>query len=1245
MLVFISALNQHMVFLNDEKKYKFLTIKIHFENEFIIINNQKILMQHEKSITYSHEDITYFICFSIYHKNYQKYVRYKLPHHYLTIGNKIDYDICIQDKNLNNPIIFDLIEKKYEYKNSHVNYYDGKVFEIINLRFTIHDDFIMINQPQNIFINLPKYDKFIKYQKPNFQDLNLYKSRFKSYSSLKPLKITLDKPDNIPTYEPMPLALLLIPSILMSCASLINGILMTYNALLNQRKIIEIIPMLIMPLCMVLSSCLVIPLQRRFEKNRHLKKISKRNNNFRKMLNDKVEIINEYKNTYIKNIEERFYVFSTLYNKAKDSDNILWSKTSNNDDFLKIMLGKGIYDIEIKYNDIKIEQEDSLYSIYSEFIYNLTKIETYYLFDLKKYKVLALVNEDNLLEYIILQLVVYFHPDDLKLCIICTKDYLNKHNYLRFIPHLNHQNKRCLICNQDNLKKIKDLEDSNNTVIINCNSNLKINVPNLVINVYDYLNDVDNYNEAIITKDKLIFKDKTFQEYIYNQANLNLEQLFLKINNIYQKDNKIKEEIGIFDLLSINTLDDIDIQNNWENNQTYEGISQIVGFENNDKPIILDLATSKQGPHGIIAGSTGSGKSELIISYFMALCSKYHPSQLQLMIIDFKGGGLIQAFSNRSYHIPHLVQTMTNLNKTEIKRCLINLHNECQKRQRYFKRMANILNMTSMDIDKYQQYHDQQNELPYLAHLIIIVDEFAELKQKYFDFISQLISISRIGRSLGIHLILATQKPKGVVDEQIFANSHFIICLKMQNKEDSMEMLNNDLAYKLKQAGEFILSYDDIQIHGKGGYGLLPYDYSFNKNKVQILDEMKNIIKEKAFNNTKTKTQLEYIANKICSAKLDNEINPLYNNPLKLISSEEIIYYRQKGILLGVIDDFYMNKQYYLYHNKKPLLAIIASKIKQQEFIEMYMYNLLRIKNPYQLEVYIIDDGMIINDLYIKSLWFEFINTEEEINYFFEKILKNKKEKMIIFTNINRFCTNYENKIMQIYDMLANYELYNLRILFINNSSNTINSKILNLMSERISIDIKEKNELFNIFSTNKADELDLDNTYGLYFNKHVLPFININIDNFEKDRLFKEIRYSKQHKIKTMPNRLLLTKIIKGCLLIGKSYKDLENIIISNYPLLVLASNPHCLNKFENLCLKQNILFSKDLNMKAKVYIINAQEYQRLNDTKYYPYRLWIGPGFKNQYIFNLMIKEDLNINQGILEFQGNFERIKICQ
>ena len=118
-----------------------------------------------------------------------------------------------------------------------------------------------------------------------------------------------------------------------------------------------------------------------------------------------------------------------------------------------------------------------------------------------------------------------------------------------------------------------------------------------------------------------------------------------------------------------------------------------------------------------------------------------------------------------------------------------------QKRQRLFSEAG------VNHIDKYiKKYKSGEVNIP-IPHLVLIVDEFAELRAEQPDFMKELISASRIGRSLGVHLILATQKPHGQVDDQIWSNSRFKLCLKVQNQDDSNEVLKSPLAAEIKEPG------------------------------------------------------------------------------------------------------------------------------------------------------------------------------------------------------------------------------------------------------------------------------------------------------------------------------------------------------------------------------------------------------------------------------------------------------------
>ena len=176
-----------------------------------------------------------------------------------------------------------------------------------------------------------------------------------------------------------------------------------------------------------------------------------------------------------------------------------------------------------------------------------------------------------------------------------------------------------------------------------------------------------------------------------------------------------------------------------------------------------------------VTGGVGAGKSEILQTYILSMATLYHPHEVGFVIIDFKGGGMVNQFRE----LPHLLGAITNIDGKEIDRSLKSIKAELQKRQRLFAE-AEVNH-----IDKYIKKFKSGEVAEPLPHLIIIVDEFAELKAEQPEFMKELISAARIGRSLGVHLILATQKPAGQVDDQIWSNSKFKLCLKVQGPEDS----------------------------------------------------------------------------------------------------------------------------------------------------------------------------------------------------------------------------------------------------------------------------------------------------------------------------------------------------------------------------------------------------------------------------------------------------------------------------
>lgn len=266
-------------------------------------------------------------------------------------------------------------------------------------------------------------------------------------------------------------------------------------------------------------------------------------------------------------------------------------------------------------------------------------------------------------------------------------------------------------------------------------------------------------------------------------------------------ESTLTKNISMFEMMNIIAVDDINLEARWKKAQVYKTMAAPIGVSKSGT-ICLDLHDKAHGPHGLVAGTTGSGKSEVLQTYILSMSTLYHPYEVAFVIIDFKGGGMVNQFRN----LPHLLGAITNIDGKEIDRSLKSIKAELQKRQRLFAE-ADVNH-----IDKYiKKYKAGEVEIP-LPHLILIVDEFAELKAEQPEFMKELISAARIGRSLGVHLILATQKPSGQVNEQIWSNSRFKLCLKVQSKEDSNEVLKSPLAAEIKEPGRAYLQVGNNEV-------------------------------------------------------------------------------------------------------------------------------------------------------------------------------------------------------------------------------------------------------------------------------------------------------------------------------------------------------------------------------------------------------------------------------------------------
>lgn len=242
----------------------------------------------------------------------------------------------------------------------------------------------------------------------------------------------------------------------------------------------------------------------------------------------------------------------------------------------------------------------------------------------------------------------------------------------------------------------------------------------------------------------------------------------------------------------VDTVEELGILERWESSEPYKTLAAPIGIMDGGKVFSLDIRSGEHshGPHGLLAGTTGSGKSEFLQTWILSMAVNYHPHDVNFVIIDYKGGGM----SDLMEPLPHVVGKITNIDRN-ISRSLVSLKSELKRRQELFAQCG------VNNIDKYQKAYQSGEVKERLPHLIIVTDEFAEMKKEEPEFMTELNSIATVGRSLGIHLLLATQRPAGVVTDQINSNSRFRICMKVQDVADSREMIKRPDAARITQSG------------------------------------------------------------------------------------------------------------------------------------------------------------------------------------------------------------------------------------------------------------------------------------------------------------------------------------------------------------------------------------------------------------------------------------------------------------
>ena len=281
----------------------------------------------------------------------------------------------------------------------------------------------------------------------------------------------------------------------------------------------------------------------------------------------------------------------------------------------------------------------------------------------------------------------------------------------------------------------------------------------------------------------------------------------------------------------IDTVDKITVKENWEHSmrpENSEWLSVPIGLVSlrEVRNLVFSAKEGGDGVHGMIAGTTGSGKSELLLTLIAGLAIKYDPRIVNFVLVDFKGGAAFEPFKK----LPHCVDILTNLEANAVSRMFVAIQAVMEQRA------AILARSNAKDLVDYRKKIiprlKPDDPLPHtFPHLFIIVDEFAEMIVQNPDYKAQFESVTRLGRAFGVSLLLATQRPAGVVTDQMRSNMKFRVCLRVETGEDSKELLSRpDAAFLPNMGGRGYIQVGNdiltaIQVARAGG------DYSDERSE------------------------------------------------------------------------------------------------------------------------------------------------------------------------------------------------------------------------------------------------------------------------------------------------------------------------------------------------------------------------------------------------------------------------------
>ena len=599
-------------------------------------------------------------------------------------------------------------------------------------------------------------------------------------------------------------------------------------------------------------------------------------------------------------------------------------------------------------------------------------------------------------------------------------------------------------------------------------------------------------------------------------------------------DGDMTKNISLFELLGILSVDDLDLGTRWTNSQVDKSMAAPLGVRVKNEMVALDLHEKKHGPHGLVAGTTGSGKSEIMQSYILSIATMFHPYEVSFLIIDFKGGGMANQFED----LPHLIGAITdvdgNIDGHEIERSLLSIRAELDKRKMLFS------NSRVNHIDDYIKLYKKNNSMTPLPHLIILVDEFAELKSEQPEFMKELISAARVGRSLGVHLILATQKPSGVIDPQIWSNSKFKLCLKVQTKEDSNEVLKTPLAAEIVEPGraylqvgnnELFILFQSAYSGAKVPSGSITRQNIFNIQELSLWGKKTQVFTNKTSGGSDddAKNQLQAVVeyvNAYCESNSIPKLNSICLPPLRTIIHSDEFPQTPKNLVAGITvtvgqyDDPEQQSQNPLIINLSTSNTFImgSSQTGKTTLLQTILRDIVSTYTPEEVNLYVIDCGNMSLKVFessrltggvvlpaeeervsnlIKMLYAEITNRKNifaqnlvgTYGAYVEAGFSDLPHIFVVIENITAFREFYMVYDTDLFTLSRDGQSVGVNLILTASQSNAVSYKILSNFGVRVALNCNDKGEYASILDRCRIQPKDTPGRGLCVIEKRILEF------------------------------------------------------------------------------------------------------------------------------------------------------------